>query len=625
MIRLIDYETGADYDLPAKFKLSIEKTNPFLSDKGSTSLSISLPPTDTNFQLLQYPYRTDRRYKYLPKRKIIINAGLYQRPATLQVTSSSRKMITATCLFDESIFYSQMNNVTMPKVFRNVVRDDFHASGNQVLSWINYLEEVMIGDEVDDFFLFTVCTKIESKTITSSNPDTPNLQITYTKYSLLNSCQIGLSNPPVDSQSRPYYPLITRLGDSVTNNGITVQLPIGYNLTPFLKLSYVLTHLFQYFGYTLNQDYLTKYPDLQKEVVLNNTCDAIMTGVLHYEQLVPTGTVNNFLDAIRGKYGLDFFLDDNGLDVKIRFWNDILESVDADLTKNVSVEPVNNIASFKSLKLSCDHSLDQVTSNFATYQKLFENKTITPMEYLVFSDTTTLGDGYYFSQNLCTIFQVVDGKMTTIGDESLDFYTETADLTAHEVKSTHTVVPMVYGDIANQVPTAEYSRFGYFSPMPYIGDVRMLNTKIRSEGNIITDTSDNTAVCPIMFCFFHGRGVDDPNETSSRQHIGSKIVFASTHSYNNIGQPNGNLHMVYGGEKGLFETFWKKFNDVLNNSYQPILTNFNLSVVQFQNFDYAQQKLIGGQPIIAENVKYEISDNGIKMIEANLRTTKLYE
>jgi hypothetical protein len=307
------------------------------------------------------------------------------------------------------------------------------------------------------------------------------------------------------------------------------------------------------------------------------------------------------------------------------FWNDILESVDADLTKNVSVEPVNNIESFKQLKLSCDHSLNQVTSNFATYQKLYENKTITPMEYLIFKPSTVLGDGYYFSQNLCTVFQIKAGVMTTIGDESLDFYTETTDLTAHEVKSSHTVVPMVYADITNSYPNDNDQRFGYFSPVPFIGDVRMMNSKIRSEGQIITDTSDNTAVCPIMFCFFHGRGVDDPNENFSRIHVGSKIVFASTHSYNNIGQPNGNLHMVYGGEKGLFETFWKKFNDVLNNSYQPILTNFNLPVVQFQNFDYAQQKLVEGQPLIVENMRYEISDSGIKMIDANLRTTKLYE
>jgi len=154
MIRLIDYETGHDYDLPAKFKLSIEKTNPFLSDKGSVSLSISLPPTDNNFQLLEYPYRTDRLYKYLPKRKIIINAGLYQRPATLQVTSASRNMITATCLFNESIFYSQMNEVTMPKVFSNVVRDDFNLPYNpKMLAWLNHFESVMMGDVVDDLFV----------------------------------------------------------------------------------------------------------------------------------------------------------------------------------------------------------------------------------------------------------------------------------------------------------------------------------------------------------------------------------------------------------------------------------------------------------------------------------------
>jgi hypothetical protein len=628
MIRLIDYETGHDYDLPSKFKLSIEKVNPFLSKEGSTSLSISLPPTDINFNVLGYPYRTDRQYKYLPKRKIIINAGLYQRPATLQVTSASRNMITATCLFGESIFYSQMNEVTMPKVFSNVVRDDFNLPYNpKILAWLNYFEKVMMGDEVDDFFVFTVCTKMESRTITlPAAGEIASSSFTYTKYYLLNAPLIDLNHLIYDENSNPYFPLIAKSVQTDTIDNITADYPIGYNVTPFLKLSYVLTHLFQYFGYTLNQDYLTKYPDLQKEVVLNNTCDSIMTGVLHYEHLVPTGTVNDFLDGIRKRYGCDFFLSDNGLDVKVIFISELIDSIDSDLTKNISVEPVNNIESFKSLKLSCNHSLDQVTSNFATYQKLVENKTIIPMEYLIFSATTTLANGYYFSQNLCTVFQVKDGKMTTVGDDSLDYYDEITDLTAQEMTSPHTAVPLVYADLMI-IPSNVGSRWkGWYYQVPFIGDKRMLNTSIRVEDDLLADTSNSSAVCPIMFCFFHGQGVPNPNETTDAKKLYSKkLAFASTHSYNNIGQPNGNLHMVYGGEKGLFETFWKKFNDVLNNSYQPILTNFNLSVVQFQNFDIAQQKLVEGQPVIVENMKYEISDTGIKMIEANLRTTKLYE
>jgi len=310
----------------------------------------------------------------------------------------------------------------------------------------------------------------------------------------------------------------------------------------------------------------------------------------------------------------------------VGFWNDILDSVDADFTENISVEPVNSIESFRSLKLSCDHSLDQVKSNFDTYQKLQANKTIIPTQYLIFSATTTLSDGYYFSQNLCTIFQVKSGKMTTIGDESLDYYDEITDLAAQEIKSTHTSVPMVHADLL-VIPSDVGTRWkGFYYPVPFIGDARMLNTSIRVEDDLLSDTSNASSVCPVMFCFFHGKGVANPHETASgKKEFTEKLVFSSTHSYNNIGQPNGNLHMVYGGEKGLFETFWKKFNDVLNNSYQPIITNFNLSPVQFQNFDIGQQKLVDGQPLIVENMKYEISDNGIKMIEANLRTTKLYE
>jgi len=50
----------------------------------------------------------------------------------------------------------------------------------------------------------------------------------------------------------------------------------------------------------------------------------------------------------------------------------------------------------------------------------------------------------------------------------------------------------------------------------------------------------------------------------------------------------------------------------------------NLSIYQALHWDPSKQKMLNGQPLVSEVLKYELSDDGITVTEADFRTTKLY-
>ena len=362
MIRIIDKQTGRDFHLPAGFKISIDKSNPFLSTQGTVSLPVVFPWTAWNSETLEHPTRFDRAGKLKQKREVIIQAGIYQRLATLQITGGKLPTaygagyINATFLFDEAQFYNQMKDVTMQTVFGSIIRDDFASLATRelrVAAWVDYMNGIMFGTHTDDFDVFPVCYEIG----------------TDGRNGFLNQLRSKVSyRHNIDD-----YELAGKVARTFVIDGANVSIPVGYEVTPFLKKSYVLRTLFSSFGYVLNEDYLTKYPDFQREVELNNTADALMPGFINYGQLVPTKTINEFLNGIRYKYGCEFFLADNNVDVKLVFWNDLFESSDLMLDKIITDSPMINQESFKIIKLTCGTTNKIGDPKFKTFNDMVLN------------------------------------------------------------------------------------------------------------------------------------------------------------------------------------------------------------------------------------------------------------
>ena len=85
-------------------------------------------------------------------------------------------------------------------------------------------------------------------------------------------------------------------------DGKTISVTRGFYMTPFIKANYVLKRLFAHFGYTLLDNFFTKTSPFPDMVFINNVADAIVTGKIRIDQLVPKVTCSKILDLFRRKF-----------------------------------------------------------------------------------------------------------------------------------------------------------------------------------------------------------------------------------------------------------------------------------------------------------------------------------
>ena len=93
-----------------------------------------------------------------------------------------------------------------------------------------------------------------------------------------------------------------------------VDVPFGFGITPFLKVSFVIKKIIEHFGYSVGESVFESDVSFKQLVLVNNVADAIVGGVLDYTQLLPTCNVSDFILALQKKFGLVFICDIGNLD-----------------------------------------------------------------------------------------------------------------------------------------------------------------------------------------------------------------------------------------------------------------------------------------------------------------------
>ncbi|MEA4975740.1 MAG: hypothetical protein VB046_08400 [Paludibacter sp.] len=598
MIQIIDIETKKRFDLPDGIKISIEETNQFISDKGSSSLPLSFPWTDNNLKLLNFPHRFDRIEKYITRRNVIVSNEMFQKSGILVISSARKgKNIAGTILFNESALNFLMKDVTMQQVFSSVVREDYDGNLNErVESWIDHFEKVMAGYLDDDFHVFQVCFKLsgvsafEHKLLNEQNPDDMNSEL-----------------PGVD----PFYRLKNRIaGSFVDEDNVTIYYPAGYRVTGFLKLSYVLHRIFEYFGYNLTFDFDAD-TSLKSTVILNKTSDLLLPGKIRYDQMVPTMTVSEFVNIIRTTYNVEFIPSSYSADIDMVRFDDNNQLTD--ITPYQSDYPLIEFEQYKTLNLTCEKSLEVKNSQHKTWQDFnasFSNiieesryeQLFNPYGQYIFIRSIGL---YYEKKN------TVDGlQISKLGYNNFDYCDKITDHVLYEKKCGFEYVSMIILQRENVNPLFN----PWLIPIPYIGAELSLNSTIRVEGK--TDADKSTTDCPVMLCFAMGRG----NGTEY-----NKYAYASSQRYDNAGVAKMAYNLAISGTNGLYEKNWITFNDILKYSFQPVTVPLKLDPYQILNYEISRKKLLNGQPLLPESLKYEITESGVNIIEAKFRTMKLYE
>lgn len=649
----LSLENDQPLDLAKDFELNIQLTNPLLTDQGSMSLPLKLPSSDNNLRLLDFPNRHDRYYKIKKKQPALIEVGIMQKQAILEIMSflGDDDGIESVLLLNEAKMYTKMQEVDMSSAFK-VIRDPEYIMlpgtfDTPMDKLIKYLELVMLGQIHDShLLLFPVATEHSDQTFSRNMRGDYTVQV----FNILNERMSVYSREGIpeymldqDLNGKPYYVFRGRKPFTVKTGNDEFEAPKGYGITPFLRENYVLRQIFEYFGYVLAESIFDTDPDLSRMVLVNNTADAIVRGVIDYSQLVPDCTIHEYLETVRARFGCEFFVSEDHKTVVPIFWKDILKSQpQKDYSAKVAGEPVIDYVTPKELKLCYKRSLEFATSSIDTLEKFKKNygpiKAILPYRYAAATDA--LYDGFYFIASECAIYELNeqykknDGSgRGTNGDgwryimrAMFDYYTTGEDVEYEEIKSDLEYTPLIDAYIKySEDPGIHYDGYDVYPlRVLYIGNSRHLNTAMEvtvanENGQVEKEQKkEDPGSCPIMAAFWVLRD-------NSFTLYADQYAMGTMHRYNHKGEAVGQFDLTFGGADGLYNHFWKEYNEVLKNSFLKLTYDINFDEKDIVDFRMDELVCIDGQLLLPELLEYTVSRAGVVVNKIEFRTVRLYE
>ncbi len=300
-----------ELDIPVDFRMTMERTNPFLSDQGDASVPASLPATPRNIAALGHKNRIDSAEIYTNVEEAILKVGPLQKRGQLVIdTISSDDGIDASFAIDSSDLYVKMKDKSLKKIF-----DEVSETFNSTAQAVSHLYGIYsTGNMSYNYNVFPVAVS-PYETDGSGGKKTLRYQ---------------LVNEPT-ANGLVYESRTVHDGDK------EVIVPEGYGIAPFLRLSNVLDILFVQLGYTVTYN-VFNYRDLKYIVLLHNCADCLCNPdhKIYYRDLVPSCTVAEFLNWLLAKFHAQPIVDSEARTVRILLMEDMLGGeVDIDLTKHI--------------------------------------------------------------------------------------------------------------------------------------------------------------------------------------------------------------------------------------------------------------------------------------------------
>jgi hypothetical protein len=123
-------------------------------------------------------------------------------------------------------------------------------------------------------------------------------------------------------------------GSSMKVNAITHDAVTGIprfatsatlNSTVYLFVGTVIDYIFEEFGYQIEENIFRKDTDL-KQLVIFNTFNRVADDAFDYSRLLPRRTIADFLKAIRNRFNVGCFINEQNRSVKIISFNSIIQS-----------------------------------------------------------------------------------------------------------------------------------------------------------------------------------------------------------------------------------------------------------------------------------------------------------
>ena len=598
--------TGEAFDLPQDYTIESEKNNPVFEKKGSQTVPISFPDTNTNKKLLGFPGRLDRMDRMDDPISVVVDSGPLQQSGLLAVGSAGGGIISANIGFDESEIYNRMKEMQLRDIPDLPVVDKGGSTLNQRLdSILSHLNAVMKGQQAADYAVFPIVVK--TYTFHSASG-------TGQSYEILNNINTGINTLPTGVAVGNLLALEERtLIRADGNEPITVSVPKGYGVTAFLKVAAVLDLVFGQYSYTVLENPFKTHRQLKKLAVLNNTIDAVLTGRLYYKDMMPDITVQEFLDILYAKFGTVWFVDSNKKTVSIKFLKDIIKPLGTesiDLTSKLTGEPAITYSPPKQIKLKATRlTLEDKKQSadvlYDTYEELLEKFDFRISQMFSFN-------AKYARYDIVNIFQFdandSNNPQVLYSSDFFDWDKKTAKVEYEEIEQKDLCLP--------------FSRYDLLLLLNYSVDFKQAYSDL-----IIGGEKREGPVNPAKPAFAFGWGLQNQGTPSNPRYF----PFASQINRDVNGEfmsdETGNkydISLTNNREDGLYNRFWKEYDAFIRHSNQEVVCKMHLSNLEIQGLKLHQSVLIKNQPFVIRQIKYK-QNSAEKEAELTLRSLRLYE
>lgn len=616
-MKITNLDKGKAYQLGEDAKLEVERTNPFFNDYGETTSPLDIPASDYNRMILNYPDTFGLREKMVATNVSIEDGEYFAQCRQIILSAQHKGNISSSFYINDGSFYSKIQNVKLKDIFKG----EMIPGCTTVDECIAFCQS-LVGGKNENFDIFPVLLTDDSGRDIEHN------------YKILNwGGSIGV--PRTASYWRYKegggYEYVTahEMYSFVLNvnsprfwgewewteyvNEIPISLTKGYYISPFIRANYLLKRIFKYFGYDLKENFFTKTAPFNKMVVLNNVIDVLVNGHIRVEDLLPDVSVLDFLSVFRKKFLCEFVADEGTHTADIIFLKDAIDSKPvADLTRQVTEEPTLSYkaaSDYKRVVLRAKYQADSDAED--SYDDIKDMVSKNSGAYFDNADGCFYKKGYSGNYSVkvkiggCSqSYDFGDDNIDTQDVEIPEMIPEVRTLQYKEILDGETVIR----DIDRQL---------------YIGDYATLNSSMKVATEDGEEASEATSTLPVMLAFPYvaSDGVVCGTVTAYDTHLYSNVGFGS-HQGEQTPRKIFDYSLVYNGEDGIYEKFYRQYDLLLRNSLQELKVKLLLSQSQKQNLPSYAKVVIRGVSFFFNKLKFTLGGKS-EPTESELRTIAL--
>lgn len=593
-MKIVNLDKGEAYQLNPDTQLSVERTNPFFNDYGEQTIPLSIPASDHNMRLLDYPTVFGLSQRAVKTRAAISDGDYHAECSQVLLSAQKKGSLQTSFYMNDGSLYAAITKVKLKEIFSGENVKD--ASGNTITTveqGIAFCRTLMAG----------------------SNPD-------YAIFPVLVDNDSGLDGDY-------NYKVINRWGKDVTTNGTTefsdgtaddntcnfwgatqrteyvdtqaVTLTPGYYITPFIRCNTVLRRIFQYFGYTLQENFFTMTEPFTKMVFVNNVIDSLVNGAIRVSDLLPDVTARTILDVYRKKFCCEFVADEQTKTVSVRFMRDILSATpDADLTQYMTEEPqVVFNTKYRRIVLKSDDRTEGVQEE--SYDDLKSMQKDCPAAYFDNASGHFIKDGFIGVIRVRTIIGG-NGQPYDTGQD-----TDTQDVTVPDM-------------IPELCELTKSGTMNFFAPSVhlYVGQYAALNSKMvtTAEEDGDTDTEAANNLKPIMAIPY----------THQYTFLSGTLNYmrGGISNYNPSGVKLWDYSLLYNGDEGIFNRFWSYADRLYRNALDDVKVNLLLPQSLKSALPSTAKVTIRNTPFAVNKLKFTLGGKE-QPLQTELKTLRIMQ